>query len=82
MTYNWMQLKKDNNDNRDLKIKVFWQFPPTANQPRGHVTSDPLPSGLRIEVHDHALKASDLLQEFLHPTTSQSHVLEDMLLFN
>ena len=82
MTYNWMQLKKDNNDNRDLKIKVFRQFPPTANHPRGHVTSDPLPSGLRIEVHDHALKESDLLQEFLHPTTSQSHVLEDMLLFN
>lgn len=82
MTYNWMQLKKDNNDNTDLKINVFWQFPPTANHPRGHVTSDPLPSGLRIEVHDHALKASDLLQEFLHPTTSQSHVLDDMLLFN
>ena len=31
MTYSWMQLKKDNNDNGDLKIKVFWQFPPTAN---------------------------------------------------
>ena len=30
MTYSWMQLKKDNYD-RDLKIKGFWQFSPTAN---------------------------------------------------
>ena len=29
-----MQLKKDNNDNRDLKIKVFQQFSPTANNKR------------------------------------------------
>ena len=36
MTYSWMQLKKDNNDNIDLKIKVFWQFPPTANVKRFH----------------------------------------------
>ena len=34
MTYNWMQLKKDNNDDRDLKIKVFQQLPPTANVKR------------------------------------------------
>ena len=29
-----MQLRKDNYDNRDLKIKGFWQFPPTANVKR------------------------------------------------
>ena len=46
MTYSWMQLKKDNNDNRDLKIKVFWQFPPTANVKRFR----DLLSSLRIEV--------------------------------
>ena len=34
MTYNRMQLKKDNYDNRDLKIKAFQQFLPTTNVKR------------------------------------------------
>ena len=35
--------------NRDIKIKVFWHFPRTANV-KSHVTSA-LPLGLRFEVY-------------------------------